>query len=256
MAMTIAQSIGSVIGYGIKRYRHEAERQKLELRLQTLKERNETMERDRIIARQMHDELTNDLTYIITVAETRLMDADGVEQETLNKLSDRAKDALDCAHQAIDMLRHKDYSSLDEQINNTTLWDEIITGIIQRNRLDLAQMGYNGTVSIQGIEYANSYGKKVCDEVCSLLQELFFNIRKHCSRQDGDYSLSIEVNHTFLNIIQMNSIASIPSLTQSNRGLAIHRDIIGRLGGTFTTSAEDGTWILKVAIPSPESGSK
>lgn len=274
VSVLIVQCVSVSVGYGIRRYRAYGERQRDLLRIRMLSERNEILERDMLVARRLHDILTNDLTYVITVANTRMLDADGVERETLERIDGKTREALDCAHAVIDQLRMDgpdahgpaphaggrarketgdiEAAELSEPHEPRTSGSGSLSEFVEARRNELAALGFEGTAGVTGDGALDRYDSDVREEVRSLLAELFANIRRHCVPGD-DYSLMVDIDERRIRIVQMNTVTlgsrQRGQKISSGRGLATHRDIIRRLNGTMRTTLEDNTWTIRVRLP-------
>ncbi|MBW3078737.1 hypothetical protein KIH76_05825 [Bifidobacterium sp. 81T8] len=87
--------------------------------------------------------------------------------------------------------------------------------------------------------------------VIDLLRELYTNIAVH-GDPSGEYRVVVRRNRDGLSVDQVNDIATrslLPDKPHSGKGLALHRTWFATLGGSISTSAEDGTWILHAALP-------
>lgn len=221
-----------------------------------------------LASRQLHDTLTNDLTYVITIVNTRMLDADAEERTAFRQVDVKTCDALACAHAVIDRLRddgtaanarHVEPQASGRSRENTvgsTDMDQL-AGFIGRQRSELAALGYEGTGDVTGLRLLNLYDAASRDETRSLLVELFANIRRHC-RPGNDYSRSVNIDERRISIVQMNTVThgSVQSEDDretnrmpSGRGLAVHRDIIRRLDGTMHAFLEDGVWTIRIRLP-------
>lgn len=229
------------------------------------------LERDIRLAGRMHDDLTNDLTTILTLAYAHKDDADE-DWCTVSRLADRA---LSSAHSAIDVLRgrgektvasgeskHSDGNHEATSPEETsTEWRRIIEATARQETDNLHVLGFNGTLTFERADRKEDASAKntqtdpvdprAVDEARRLIREICQNIRRHGSK-DGDWSLRIgedQANKT-IRILEMNTIDSGTSIIgTSGRGLALHHRTLKELGGSLETSAEDDTWILRAVVP-------
>ena len=256
--------------------------------LQVEKQRAQQLERNVRLASQMHDGLTNDLSFIATIAYSHILqersltasEETGQENAAISLSSpsspssspssqsspslgnsqpatssdwqhvyDEAQDALDKAHFAIDRLRGKP-EPLDEVADARGLLQQAVPRIANREKAKLDALGFTGTVDVELAGIPDALSAQVRQEVIQLVTEVFANIRRHAS-VDGTYSVSLlfAPDCQALKIVAMNTLSSQSRGGKSGRGLQLHQHIIEQLGGSFETSVDDDVWIVRATIP-------
>lgn len=257
--------------------------------LQVEKQRAQQLERNVRLASQMHDGLTNDLSFIATIAYSHILqerslaasEETGQENTAISLSSpsspsslpssqsspslgnsqtvtsssdwqhvyDEAQDALDKAHFAIDRLRGKP-EPLDEVADARGLLQQAVPRIANREKAKLDALGFAGTVDVELAGIPDALSAQVRQEVIQLVTEVFANIRRHAS-VDGTYSVSLlfAPDCQALKIVAMNTLSSQSRGGKSGRGLQLHQHIIEQLGGSLETSVDDDVWIVRATIP-------
>lgn len=257
--------------------------------LQVEKQRAQQLERNVRLASQMHDGLTNDLSFIATIAYSHILqerslaasEETGQENTAISLSSpsspsslpssqsspslgnsqtvtsssdwqhvyDEAQDALDKAHFAIDRLRGKP-EPLDEVADARGLLQQAVPRIANREKAKLDALGFAGTVDVELAGIPDALSAQVRQEVIQLVTEAFANIRRHAS-VDGTYSVSLlfAPDCQALKIVAMNTLSSQSRGGKSGRGLQLHQHIIEQLGGSLETSVDDDVWIVRATIP-------
>lgn len=257
--------------------------------LQVEKQRAQQLERNVRLASQMHDGLTNDLSFIATIAYSHILqersltasEETGQENTAISLSSpsspssllssqsspslassqpvtsssdwqhvyDEAQDALDKAHFAIDRLRGKP-EPLDEVADARGLLQQAVPRIANREKAKLDALGFTGTVDVELAGIPDALSAQVRQEVIQLVTEVFANIRRHAS-VDGTYSVSLlfAPDCQALKIVAMNTLSSQSRGGKSGRGLQLHQHIIEQLGGSLETSVDDDVWIVRATIP-------
>lgn len=257
--------------------------------LQVEKQRAQQLERNVRLASQMHDGLTNDLSFIATIAYSHILqersltasEETGQENTAISLSSpsspsslpssqsspslaspqtvtsssdwqhvyDEAQDALDKAHFAIDRLRGKP-EPLDEVADARGLLQQAVPRIANREKAKLDALGFTGTVDVELAGIPDALSAQVRQEVIQLVTEVFANIRRHAS-VDGTYSVSLlfAPDCQALKIVAMNTLSLQSRGGKSGRGLQLHQHIIEQLGGSLETSVDDDVWIVRATIP-------
>lgn len=256
--------------------------------LQVEKQRAEQLERNVRLASQMHDGLTNDLSFIATIAYSHILqersftasDETGQENTAISLSSpsspssspssqsspslgnsqlatssdwqhvyDEAQDALDKAHFAIDRLRGKP-EPVDEVADARGPLQQAVPRIANREKAKLDALGFAGTVDVELAGIPDTISVRARQEVIQLVTEVFANIRRHAS-VDGTYSVSLlfAPDCQALKLVAMNTLSSRSRGGKSGRGLQLHQHIIEQLGGSFETSVDDDVWIVRATIP-------
>ncbi|NYI26231.1 hypothetical protein [Aeriscardovia aeriphila] len=256
--------------------------------LQVEKQRAEQLERNVRLASQMHDGLTNDLSFIATIAYSHILqersftasEETGQENTAISLSSpsspssspssqsspslgnsqlatssdwqhvyDEAQDALDKAHFAIDRLRGKP-EPVDEVADARGPLQQAVPRIANREKAKLDALGFASTVDVELAGIPDTISVRARQEVIQLVTEVFANIRRHAS-VDGTYSVSLlfAPDCQALKLVAMNTLSSRSRGGKSGRGLQLHQHIIEQLGGSLETSIDDDVWIVRATIP-------
>lgn len=195
------------------------------------------------LAIAIHDTLSNDLTFVSSVARDRLQAA-SPDAQAWRSVLDRSQKAFEQVHDIIAYLNDPQHSSLPEPP-----FMEDVRRRLTEVHDQLAAMGYGGTCDCEGLFLGHA--PEVQREVCSLLTELGTNIRRHASKSDDAYLISIVLSEQYVEIRETNDIApdALTAAERSGRGLDMHRTRIGELGGVLNTNSEEGVWTLYARIP-------
>lgn len=246
IATIILQVVSGLAGYTSKRHM-DAVRQRVELA--EAHRRVAAMSRDMALATRLHDTVTNDLSYVITVASTGLMDAeDAAHRQTLNAVIERSQDAFAKTHEIIDVLSNPEQRQ-DPQYPTYTLRKELESGAeMEKGRLQ--RLGLFGSCTVHGVDTSLQIQPDIHEEIIGLASETFANLRRHCT-PPSDYIVIMDIqDHTFT-LTSMNTMngSTTPRLQTSGKGLRMHRDIIASIGGKLTFAPDHGTWTLHAEIP-------
>lgn len=215
--------------------------------LQIAERRLNQSRRDNALARQIHDAVSNDLSRIIMLANTHVDDADYVT------IAHQAQNALQHVHEVIDMLDSASSTNVQEKqepdINNLVFLDELQQQCTNWDSY-LQEKGIRGLFTITHDDECIDKHCKECAK--SIIHEAYTNILRHCQKDD-EYYFDIKIDKRGIYITQTNSCnhgqSGIPG-AHSGKGLELHRRDVELLGGKFTTSFEDNTWVLNAFIPS------
>lgn len=257
----------ALVGILFRSIQHRMQLRVQAAQLQTQMQRAEQLERNVRLASQMHDGLTNDLSYIATLAYSHVLqeqDAaskdDGAQggsqgaaqQQALSDwqhIYEEAQAALDKAHFAIDRLRGKP-EAIDEIADARGPLKEVLPRIAAREKAKLDALGFSGTLDVDLAHLPDSVSALARSEAVQLVTEVFANIRRHAS-VDGTYSVSLlfAPDCQALKIVAMNTLSSQSRGGKSGRGLQLHQHIIEQLGGSLETSVDDDVWIVRATIP-------
>lgn len=261
----------ALVGILFRSIQHRMQLRVQAAQLQTEKQRAEQLERNVRLASQMHDGLTNDLSYIATLAYSHVLQeqaavskddgaqgtAQGVAQGSAQQQApsdwqhvyEEAQAALDKAHFAIDRLRGKP-EAIDEIADARGPLKEVLPRIAAREKAKLDALGFSGTLDVDLAHLPDSVSASARSEAVQLVTELFANIRRHAS-DDGTYSVSLHYAPDFqaVKIVAMNTLSSASRGGNSGRGLLLHHHILQNMGGAMETSEDDGVWILRATIP-------
>lgn len=226
-----------LIGYQANNYN----RRNQELRkTQKIKE----LELKENISINLHDSITNQLSYIILLAETKINE--NTEQSSTYSMIERsAQSALQSTHQIINMLIDGNSNS-----TNSIQWVEKIHELTVQYTDKLAAINIHGKTSIQWAGIA-SLSREQQSYVFSLLEEIYFNILKHCTKQ-CEYFITVKKIDDLVCINEMNTIDAgkkpLP-IFQSGRGLASRKKQIEAFDGTLEFGQENMIWTLHARMP-------
>lgn len=264
--IVVAALAGLVIRFAVQT--QEGRAQAAELRL--ARSEADRLNRDILLAGQMHDNLTNDLTTILTLAYAHTHGPENDPSGDWKRVSQSADHALATAHNAIDVLRgHGEnmasfacqsnvFSSFDPEISDEDNSDlcGVLEDAARKAAEELNDLGFPGSVNIDRASLPSSVDPAVHDEVVRLVREICANVRRHGSK-DGDWSLRISADpeEKTLIIVGMNTVdGNRPVIGRSGRGLELHARTIARLGGRLTTHLDDGIWTIRAVIPYQKPG--
>jgi hypothetical protein len=249
--------IASVLGSSIKQVSTNAWIRETEMQRARERERTDRMRRDAQIASQLHDGLTNDLSYLITVAHSEMSAAtDEQHRNTWQAIIARTDDAFGKAHEVIDML---DRVSIEDESAHCPNSMVTISGREAAHQLDsalksgmqqLKSLGYQGSASIES-PVIPTIAENVANESLWLVNEIFANIRRHCDPSE-DYSVIITADDEKITIAAMNTMTHSQYhriFAVSGRGLAMHQRTIESLHGSLRKGLADGIWSLHAEIP-------
>ena len=273
--------VAAVAGQVLRRGKAEADRRKAHQR--DTEQRLAMLQHDAQLAIAIHDTLTNDLTFISTIARLHLPgqrnvdtpqgDSNGSQPKTAAPSDDPvdhddASDwalVLDRSQRAFNEVHHViDYLSGHLHGIRQTPFMERLSRRIDDVKEFLTSLGYDGQVNIHGIHL--THAPEAEQEALSLIREIGTNIRRHAVPGDDAYLLDIACSENGIEIREINgiadaaeaatpgkpalaAIAAIPQPERSGRGLQMHRRRIAELGGELNTNGEDGAWILYARIP-------
>ena len=180
------------------------------------------------LAIELHDTLSNDLTYISTIARNNLAAPAGIDGGDWQRVLDRSQRAFAEVHGIIDFLTEQ--SGMDAGFRDESL-----------------PVGGTGTSVVD---------PEAAAEALSLMTEIGTNIRRHAPAGDDSYLLFVTLSPEWIEIRETNDIrddadaqSGLSAQERSGRGLAMHRTRVQELGGELTTRSDDGTWMIYVRIP-------
>ncbi len=216
----------ALVGILFRSIQHRMQLRVQAAQLQTQKQRAEQLERNVRLASQMHDGLTNDLSYIATLAYSHILQeqaaaskddgaqdgSQGAAQQQApsdwQHVYEEAQAALDKAHFAIDRLRGKP-EAIDEIADARGPLKEVLPRIAAREKSKLDALGFSGTLDVDLAHLPDSVSAPARSEAVQLVTELFANIRRHAS-VDGTYSVSLlfAQDCQALKLVAMNTLSS------------------------------------------------
>jgi hypothetical protein len=245
IAIVIFQVCASLAGYACKLHISSIEQHRqLELAQNTI----HVLTLERMLATRLHDTVTNDLSTIVTVASTRLIDASNEsEKRPLEDIIARSQHAFVKAHEIIDILRDENRTDNSEQ--SLCELKQEITVIFDSEHKRLQDLNLVGTCTIRGYDGPLLVDDAVHAEIEGIVTEAFANLRRHCS-PPTDYSIYAEIRRDMFNLVEMNALnMGIQPLQPSGKGLQLHRHTIESFGGKLVALQDQQTWILRVEIP-------
>ncbi|MBT1176467.1 hypothetical protein JS532_02665 [Bifidobacterium callimiconis] len=239
------------------------------LRYERERDRAEAMRRDARAASRIHDAVTNNLTYMAMRLDYERSHSGNEEQHAalFDDLYSRTIDTLGEVRTVINMLDGNDGNaeagSSTATFSSCASFPEYARDVLDHGDRYLSQFGFVGDSTLidnlptDRSTDADDVTRERESAVIDLLRELYTNIAAH-GAPSGEYRVVVRRNHDVLSIDQVNDIAEhslLPDKPHSGKGLSLHCTRFAALGGSVSTSAEDGTWILHATlpyIPSPE----
>ncbi|NMM94299.1 hypothetical protein [Bifidobacterium oedipodis] len=237
--------------------RERAARAALERELLQTKERALQLRCNMIIASHIHDAVSNDLSYIITIADMMQMNnGEEAAGASLASISERAHAAFAQTHTIIRALNGNNAPQCSESQTNLTH----NVGMVLRNvDRELHVLGFTGAIHVS-LPQTMTLSSPVAEaETLSLLAELGANIRKHCNPLNDEYSFHIAADDTMLRIVQVNTVSAQQPDTDASdanaaeltggQGLHMHELLITELGGEMQYHEQQGVWVVAITIP-------
>ncbi|MBW3083749.1 hypothetical protein [Bifidobacterium phasiani] len=261
----LAAGAGQILRHG------KAEADKRAKRQRETEQQLAVLRHDAQLAITIHDTMTNDLTFISTIARLHLSDYYAGKTAKRNpehvgapdELRDDKDDwalVLDRSQRAFKEVHHViDYLSGRLHDNQQLPFMERLSQQIDDVREFLTSLGYGGHVHVEGLHLAHSPDAE--REALSLIREIGTNIRRHAAPGDDVYLLNILCTEHYIEIREINDIGSnadgsaegavvhTAEAELSGRGLNMHAKRIIELGGEINFNAADGTWIVYALIP-------
>lgn len=203
------------------------------------------------LAIAMHDTLSNDLTFIASVARRHRSDSDPAMRRDWQAVYQRSQQAFAQTHGIIDFLAGN--AGSDGTKGHASTPYERMCSVVGQARDGLAALGYGGEATVEGV-VATIDPDAEC-EAESLIREIGTNISRHVTPDAHAYELYVTLTADAVTIRELNDIPSAghaPRLTdaeRSGRGLTMHRARIAQLGGVLRTRADDGMWMTFARIP-------
>lgn len=246
IAIMIFQTFAALTGYTCKRHADSIrQREQLAEAQRTVA----ALSRDMALAAQLHDTVTNDLSYIITVASTERLDAkSAVHKAILDSVINRSQDAFAKTHEVIDVLsgsKHRDVSAATECRLKAEL-----ESIMDAGQRRLRRLGFTGSCIVRGSDGSMHVLPDVHTEIRGLLLEIFANLRRHCN-PPTDYTVAVDIQHEVCTFTTMNTVnrTRLPKAQSSGRGLHLHQTIIESIGGKLDFAVDGDIWTLHAVIP-------
>lgn len=246
VAMVIVQTVSALSGYISKRHM-DSIRQREELA--SAQHTVSTLSRDMAIAARLHDTVTNDLSYVITVATTRSLDSVSEEElRTLNAIAERSQDAFAKTHEVIDVLTVRDHRR--NPANSTLALQQELKSIANTEETRLSKLGLIGNTTVNDGSFSTTIARQLHQEITGLVYEVYANLRRHCV-PPADYTVIMNIQDSTFTLTAMNTLSekTMPISQTSGKGLRLHQDIIKSIGGELTFQKDHDTWTIHAVIP-------
>ncbi|NEG88653.1 histidine kinase [Bifidobacterium aerophilum] len=203
------------------------------------------LERDVRLSRDLHDSLTNDLSFIAIIAQARQRNAikfgDAEAAQAWRQVGQRVQTAFDHTHMILDQLQ-------GEEVRHDKSCSDSLREELTDVKRTLATSGFHGECIFAGSNA--DLPNDVYEELRSLILECSTNIMRHCVPNKDSFLMSLEINGGSIHLAQMNTIHdSQSSFVRSQRGLNYHCHIIQSLHGEMHYAIDGDTWVLSASIP-------
>lgn len=275
-------ALGAVAGAHRHSAEQDDERARLATQLRLLRHGNQ-------LAIELHDTLSNDLTFISTIARQHDGDQDDPHRDDWSLVLARSQQAFAEVHGIIRFLSGTTASPTVTESPDTDLpersgrrtgagpstaqpsrsgcrpcdgsspqqpaasaFDRIGEQVRGTHRF-LERLGYRGRAGVSGIAMAVT--PQAEREALSLIREIGTNISRHAAPGDDAYLLHVSFSPDRIEIRQTNDMpgaGAAPRLSDAERsgqGLAMHRQRIVELGGVCHTRADEDGWMIYARIP-------
>ncbi|OZG62246.1 Sensor histidine kinase [Bifidobacterium lemurum] len=185
------------------------------------------------LARNLHDTVANNLSYIISIADAQ-------EGPMWRNISTKANESFDTTHEVIRLLHDTNAKP--------ALFQGTIHSLIQQQRAELEQLDIHGYYEVDQFN-ENILAEEIRHEMAQLIGEIFKNVSKHADTVHKEFLFILRCRPLMVELIQMNTVSPTAHPLSRGHGLALHREIIQALGGSLTTQTEDNTWTLHAVFP-------
>lgn len=211
------------------------------------------------MSRRIHDDMTNDLSFMAAIARKHLDHAGSHSAPNANEsdrndwqtLFDRSQVAFSHVYRLIDSIPAFDSSVSDASPSATAeSTPDLTTALTHRlatSEAELAALGIHGETRVIGHATPSP---AVTTEVLGFVGELCTNLRKYCAEGDDVYSLIIRLSASSIDITQTNDIRRPGPLSLHTHGAGIRAYARSweRLGGTIHCHDDGESWIIHAAI--------
>ena len=195
------------------------------------------------IARNIHDSVTGDLSFIVRKAHQY------PESDDWGQVGEAALKALSSVHQIIDKLDEKtDALSADSDFETFV---GNLTDALHSHGRRLQQIGFQGVSNVHVSRHPTVLDGEKRNVIGDCLTEVFANIMRH-STPEGSYQVSVELGHEGAVIMAVNDCPAADTATTfpGGTGLEHWRHMIcDEYHGAMDASVVDGQWQLRVFIP-------
>lgn len=196
------------------------------------------------ISINLHDSIANQLSFIILLAENEHNDSTnhGLSYSLIEK---SAKSALQSTHQIINMLIDNKYNSV-----NNIQWVEKMLDLTTQSKYKLDAMKIYGRSSMQW-ESISLLSPEKQSFIFSLLEEIYYNIIKHCNQQ-CEYFITVKQFNDYIYISEINTVdkeGKSSPIFKSGRGLSFRKKQIEKFNGTLNYGQENMIWSLYARMP-------
>ena len=223
------------------------------------------------IAARMHDRIANDAAGIIALAEASTLhtDADADAHKTAPSISAETADKNNSpshpdepAESSWNIVAGKARGIYQESHNIMALLEKEpessphsffiakIKGILDNEQHRLNEEGFEGLMLVMAQDGQPDLPAPQEQEVLELIHEFSTNIHRHMAA-NGTFNLTVYLSTDSCRIVEMNSTANPPVTRghKSGRGLALHRRLLERFGGSLTYDIDNDMWMVTAIIP-------
>lgn len=201
-------------------------------------------EQQLLLARDLHDSITGDLTGIMLLAQKDIDDSSAPDPR-LDDIMHLSEHALRNVRTMISMLNETNYAYHPASEHS---WTDIRRSIGEGQE-NLKRHGFIGHIDISA-ESSPYIEDAPGTEIMHLITEIFTNILRHGSTK-SDYYMIVTENDDTVTITQTNTVEEkiASNLPTSGEGLRMHHMIVTSLGGELRFNSEDNEWTLYARIP-------
>lgn len=212
-----------------------------------------------IAAIRMHDEVTNELSSIMMMAQQSIEPQTTHDQEHENsrEILQRATTAVHRARNIISLLDNATTASTGDAMQSTTCYKDFCTGLrvlFDGEQKSFEKLGYIGSIDLNSDLVAEDSRSahlpfEECAQIEYICRELLANVKKHAAKPK-EYAMNVMLNDHECHITCINSAQrGILANLQLGYGLRFHKMLAERAGGTFKVIEDDDSWIINVHVP-------
>lgn len=192
------------------------------------------------LIREIHDLTTSHLTYIILLTQLDI-NAKKYKQYNLD-IQTHAEKALEGIHKAIFILKTIDMNNFSDSNNQNQNAEMLITKYDDM----LANAGFSGKGEILGT-LPNFISNDT--RIIHIINEIYTNILRRGSINKKFYSVTLTITNSTLSILSSNSIGNNSIGGKSGLGLYECRKIVKSLNGKLYATTNEDEWIIQIRIP-------